>query len=299
MPQVLQPALQKDSNISFCCICVLCFWNLGSWGEEQIGRPSLLQKCKWRNTCLCEWPHFLATSWTGAAGPCRTSSKQPEPSINTPAPCVQRYARRGDLSWAESNIRPPLLCIASLIPVPSSRKPRLPLFICTLITQSESPGLQFPLQRRCWLLCWRWSLIILVMSGWYVPPAGITAGGGCLAEWGHWHAVRAEGWKKGSLQCSALVVRPPLRDSVPVISGFLHRCSLKGCQLLPTVMVVFVLCLLLIEIGETCGIWFYKEGKEEMFVLYYATHHRKAHSLCMCFKRKRLAQSKWYMQPYF
>lgn len=85
-------------------------------------------------------------------------------------------------------------------------------------------------------------------------------------------AARAQGWKKKvSLQCSALVVRPPLRDPVPVISGFLHRCSLKRCQLLPTVMVVFVLCLLVIEIRETCGIWFYKERKEEMCMLHYYT----------------------------
>lgn len=90
-----------------------------------MGRPSLLQKRGWRNICLCEWPHFLATSWTGAASPCGTSNEQPEPSVNTSAPCVQRYARRGDLSWAESNIRPPQPCVASLIPLPSSRKPRL------------------------------------------------------------------------------------------------------------------------------------------------------------------------------
>lgn len=32
MPQVLRPALRKDSNISFCSICcVLSFCNLGSW----------------------------------------------------------------------------------------------------------------------------------------------------------------------------------------------------------------------------------------------------------------------------
>lgn len=162
-----------------------------------MGRPSLLQKRGWRNICLCERPHFLATSWRGAASPCCTSKEQPEPSENTPAPCVQRYARRGDLSWAESNIRPPQLCIASLIPLPSSRKPRLPLFIRTLITQSKSPGLQFPLQRRCWLLCWRWSLIILVMSGWYVPPAGIPAGG--AAPQAALPVSSSEGWKKGLL----------------------------------------------------------------------------------------------------
>lgn len=75
--------------------------------------------------------------------------------------------------------------------------------------------------------------------------------------------------KKVSLQCSALVVRPPLRDPVPVISGFLHRGSLKRCQLLPTVMVVFVLCLLVIEIRETCGIWFYGERREVHVALHY------------------------------
>lgn len=33
MPQELRPALQKDSNISFCSICcVLSFWNLGNLG---------------------------------------------------------------------------------------------------------------------------------------------------------------------------------------------------------------------------------------------------------------------------
>lgn len=207
MPQVLGAALQKDSNISFCSICcVLSFWNLGSWGEEQMGRPSLLQKRGWRNISLCERPHFLATSWTGAASPCGTSKEQAEPSVNTPAPCVQRYARRGDLSWAESNIRPPQPCIASVIPLPSSRKPRLPLFIRTLITQSESPGLQFPLQRRCWLLCWRWSLIILVLSGWYVPPAGIPAGGGAPQAALPSEVIgvqRAQGWKK-RVPCRAL-----------------------------------------------------------------------------------------------
>lgn len=101
--------------------------------------------------------------------------------------------------------------------------------------------------------------------------------------------------KKGSLQSSALVVRPPLRDPVPVISGFLHRCSLKRCQLLPTVMVVFVLCLLIIEIRETCGIWFYKERKEEVCMLHYTARHCKANRLCVSFKRKHLTQSDWYM----
>lgn len=143
----------------------------------------------------------------------------------------------------------------------------------------------------------------MVMSGWYVPPAGITAGGGApqAALPGEVIAVQRgqRAGKKVSLQCSALVVRPPLRDPVPVISGFLHRCSLKRCQLLPTVMVVFVLCLLVIEIRETCGIGFYKERKDEMCMLHYTSCHHKARSLGVSFKRKHLVQSNWYVQPYF
>lgn len=143
----------------------------------------------------------------------------------------------------------------------------------------------------------------MVVSGWYVPWAGIPAGGGAPQA-----ALPSEviGCSEGtglenkvSLQCSGLVVRPPLRDPVPVISGFLHRCSLKRCQLLPTVMVVFVLCLLLIEIRETCGIWLYKERKEEMCMLHYTTHPYKANRLCVSFKRKHLTQSNCYVQPYF
>lgn len=83
---------------------------------------------------------------------------------------------RPQLSWIKHQTSPAMHCFPHSSP--PSRKPRLPLFIRTLITQSESPGLQFPLQRRRWLLRWRWSPIILVMSGWYVPPAGIPAGGG-------------------------------------------------------------------------------------------------------------------------
>lgn len=143
----------------------------------------------------------------------------------------------------------------------------------------------------------------MVMSGWYVPRAGITAGGGApqAALPGEVIAVQRgqRAGKKVSLQCSALVVRPPLRDPVPVISGFLHRCSLKRCQLLPTVMVVFMLCLLVIEIRETCGIGVYKERKEEMCMLHCTGCHHKANSLCISFKRKHLAQSNCYMQPYF
>lgn len=173
----------------------------------------------------------------------------------------------------ESNLRPPQPRMASLAPVPSSRKPRLPLFIRTLLAHWKSPGVQFPLQRRCWLLHWRWSLIILVMGGWYVPTAGITAGGGASQAALLSDVICVQrgqrGGKKSFLHCSALVARPPLRNPVPVISGLLHRCSLKRCQLLPTVMVVSLLCLLVIEIRETCGIWFYKKRKEEMCMLHY------------------------------
>lgn len=102
----------------------------------------------------------------------------------------------------------------------------------------------------------------------------------CSWGWNYgWRRVRSPACSEGtalekrvSLQCSALVVRPPLRDPVPVIAGLLHRGSLKRCQLLPTVMGVFVLCLLVIEIRETCGIWFSGERKEEMCMLHYTTH---------------------------
>lgn len=197
MPQVVWPALQKDSNINYSICCVLSFCNLGSWGGGTDGE-TISSAQSWVKEHLPLWVttflgHFLNRSCQSLSclqWATRALSK------HTSSLCAKVCKkRRPQLSGIKHQTSPTMHCF----PHSSPRKPRLPVFIRTLITQSKSPGLQFPLQRRCWLLCWRWSLIIWVMSGWYVPLAGITAGGGSLAEWGHRHAARAEGWKKGFL----------------------------------------------------------------------------------------------------
>lgn len=102
VPQVLRPALQKDSNISFCSICcVLSFWNLGSWGWGTDGE-TISSAEAWVKEHLLLWVttflgHFLNRSCQSLLHLQRAARA----SANTPAPCVQRYAK-GE-TWAELN----------------------------------------------------------------------------------------------------------------------------------------------------------------------------------------------------
>lgn len=102
--------------------------------------------------------------------------------------------------------------------------------------------------------------------------------------------------KNVSWRCSALVVRPPRRDPVPVIAGLLHRRSLKRCQLLPMLTVVFVLCLPVIEL---VGFGSIRREKKKCVCCLTTACRCKANSLHTPFKRNHLGQSDWYTQPYF
>lgn len=168
-----------------------------------MGRPSILQKRGWRNICLCERPHFLATSWTGAASPCHTSSELPEPSVNTPALLCAKVCKKGrpQLSWIKHQTSSTMHCFphsspffqetkaASVYPHPhhTVKKPWASVstskaaLAAVLEMEPDNFGYE-------WLVC---------SSGWNYRWRRRSAGS--LAEWGHWRAARAQGWKKGFL----------------------------------------------------------------------------------------------------
>lgn len=105
--------------------------------------------------------------------------------------------------------------------LPLFQEPGIPVFTRTVLTQWKSSGLQFPLQRQCWLPHWRWSLIILVTSGWYVPEAEITADGGAARTgWCHLHR-QGETWA---------VAGPPLSSPVPGVLGSSTDVLWKGAS---------------------------------------------------------------------
>lgn len=90
-------------------------------------------------------------------------------------------------------------------------------------------------------------------------------------------AARAEGWKN-----SVLAVLCPCGETTSKESRASHcwaspqmlfervpapaNCHSGFCAVS---MGFFVLCLLVIEIRETCGLWFYKKIKEEVCLLRY------------------------------
>lgn len=239
-PQVLRPALQKDSNISFCSICcVLSFWNLGSWEGRNRWGDHLFCRSVGEGTFASmsghiSWPLPEEELPVPVVPP--RSKQSPQKTHQLP---VCKGMQQGETS-AELNqtsdlpsyaLLPSFLSpfqetkAASVYPHPhhTVRKPWASVSTskAALAAALEMEPDNFGYE---WLVC---------SSGWNSGWRGCSAGSPASEL-----IPGQRAGKKGSLQCSALVVGPPLRDPVPVISGSLHRCPLKRCRLLPAVMVV-------------------------------------------------------------